>query len=567
MFKHLWKIAAVALFLLPSTAAASQNIGPVDFFVTASSTTIGSRVSTSTANTTTVGGGFNLPFSSMVDNNVTTATSSANYTYQASAHALLAPVISNGQTYATTTVTHSMALNQVNSFTSIKGNPNASTSITIAGWVTFGVPDVGGAQQVFDDVSVYGGDGHFFVMQNYNGSEGSNYFVWIETGSPTVHSPAILIPVGGTFWFNLKGDYVSGLAQLNLYDTNGNFFGSATTTMATTGTTVASVVIGNNEAGTAVGTTTYEDVMMDTTNAQFPLFGYDATYPAQLLVVGGGGQGGQNGGGGGGGGGVEYRTNFSLEPASTYNVVVGAGATATSGPQLGGTGATSTFGTISAGGGGGGSGRDSGNPGASSGATGGGGGGAVLTSTATHGSGYGGLGYEGYDGGDGSRIPRGFDAGCDASGGGGGGSGGAGVSGNFVGGNGGVGRAFTISGSSVYYGGGGGGAEVCTGHAGDGTGGLGGGANGSSTASVAGTNGLGGGGGGTGGGSLTGGVGGSGTAILAFPTGMLKASGASTATYVKTNVGGNDIYTFTSNGTFVTAPLGQTANMMMAMNY
>jgi hypothetical protein len=193
----------------------------------------------------------------------------------------------------------------------------------------------------------------------------------------------------------------------------------------------------------------------------------------QFLVVAGGGSGGMQGnraGGGGGAGGLKSSyavgggpsgsqlSAITVTSGTNYTVTVGAGGASTpaGSPQHGFQGTTSVFSTVST--------------------TGGGGGGAITdygtsspASRKNGGSSGGANGYEntpgtpvadeGYTGGTGLDAGSGYAQGA---GGGGGGAGGAGVaaSGTYVAGAGGIGKAISITGSSVYYAGGGGGAAT-----------------------------------------------------------------------------------------------------------
>jgi len=205
------------------------------------------------------------------------------------------------------------------------------------------------------------------------------------------------------------------------------------------------------------------------------------------LVVAGGG-GGSRGGGGAGG----YKTSIGGSPlsltAQAYTVTIGAGgAGATS--ESGGTGGDSVFSTITSTGGGGGGNANNGVAGGS-----GGGGGVGGTS-----GGAASPAGQGNAGGNGFLVTA-----IGTAAGGGGGSGGAGANGATgtppTAGNGGVGTANSITGSSVYYASGGGGgtdvnssAVITAGTASAGGGGNGG----QNTTGIAGTANTGGGGGGT----------------------------------------------------------------------
>jgi uncharacterized protein (TIGR02145 family) len=226
----------------------------------------------------------------------------------------------------------------------------------------------------------------------------------------------------------------------------------------------------------------------------------------EVLVVAGGGGSGTNGGGGGGGGGVVYNASLAVSNQS-YTVTVGSGGLGTANNSQ--SGGNSSFSSITAVGGGGGGSRDSDTAGKTGGSGGGGGG---AGSNTTGGSGTAGQGNAGAGG---------YGAGGTAAGGGGGGCGGVGSAGaSSVGGNGGVGCAYSISGMSTYYGGGGGGGLVDTYSGTGGVGGLGGGGTALSTGNAGtGTSiGIPNTGGGAGGNESTGG---SGIVIIRYPIATL----------------------------------------------
>jgi hypothetical protein len=277
--------------------------------------------------------------------------------------------------------------------------------------------------------------------------------------------------------------------------------------------------------------------------------GAASSYPfggnvVNTLVVGGGGGGGAgNGGYGGGGGAGGYVANstFSVTPQA-YTITVGTGATAVSwGSEVGNSGGTSTFSTLSATGGGGGAGGN----GSVAPASGGSGGGGRSFTSPGNGSGAGTAG-QGNNGGTAAN----------SAGGGGGGASSVGAAGVTVtGGNGGSGTANSISGSSVTYAGGGGASGSTT----NGTGGSGGGGTGANGgAANNGTNGLGGGGGGNI--NTTAGAGGSGVVIIAYKTdGSDGVSTASTGGTITTS-GANTIHTFTTSGTWTMVAAGGAAS-------
>lgn len=270
----------------------------------------------------------------------------------------------------------------------------------------------------------------------------------------------------------------------------------------------------------------------------------------EVLVVAGGGAGGASYAGGGGAGGLVYHSAYPVTPGGTVSVSVGAGGTAgalNSGVE-GGSGTNSTFGNITAIGGGGGGSYTNGP--ASAGLSnardainGGSGGGGASDFEAGYRYAFGTQGPSGGGQGFGHPGGRGSTSGI-YRGGGGGGAGGPGNPGNTwnydrgvprqgdqifndtLSGNGGIGRAYDITGTQTYYAGGGGGGQwsAAPGTRRAGSGGLGGGGAGILGAGTAtpGTTNTGGGGGGAGGvgagqnGGLQGGDGGPGVIIVRY---------------------------------------------------
>lgn len=267
------------------------------------------------------------------------------------------------------------------------------------------------------------------------------------------------------------------------------------------------------------------------------------TYNINYLSVAGGGSG-KNGGGGAGG---VLSGTAAVANGSTYTITVGAGGS--SGSNGANTNVSGPFFIVnSVGGGAGGAWTyDYATSAGFSGGSGGGGGGAYGGNT---GPGASGVSGQGNAGGFGYSIPN-----PTAGGGGGGGAGGSGTNGNNPYGDGGIGIANPIVGSTygqlvggTYWvaGGGGGGNNDNLGGGGFGVGGKGGGGNGSGgTYGPAKTAGSYGGGGGGDASASNGANGGNGVLIISYP-GSQKGIGGTV-----TSANGNTIHTFTTSGTFV----------------
>ena len=171
-----------------------------------------------------------------------------------------------------------------------------------------------------------------------------------------------------------------------------------------------------------------------------------------LMVAGGGGAGDSNGTAGGGAGGLIFRPGLPITPGSPYTITVGAGGNGGNEGQKGQN--TTGFGLTAVGGG-----RAGKEGGSQQGQPGGSGGGGVR-------GGVGGSAQQPGQAGDSGNYGFGNSGGANVSdgcphysGGGGGGAGGGGTNGGqfTTGGDGGAGRNYSISGTSVGYAGGGGG--------------------------------------------------------------------------------------------------------------
>jgi hypothetical protein len=325
--------------------------------------------------------------------------------------------------------------------------------------------------------------------------------------------------------YTITGVYPDTLYNIYITATNGNGTSENSNIIAVTtlGPNILTFVnatydtIFVNAANTVVpsivddGFTIY---IINTTTGTATFTSNKAISSLQYLILGGGGGGGGRAGfnSGGGGGAGAYILNTSSLNATTYNISIGLGgapgsiSTGNGGPTT----LQTATGTFTAGGGGNGYGGG-----------GGCGGGASSNYGYYEAPGQGSLGGgTGQNGG--SLVDPGGSPGYIGSGGGGGiltpgGDAYYGGQYNLQDGNGGDGKSFDITGTTIYYGGGGGGGNTSLYGEASGTGGVGGGGHGGSSNSGGqnGTNGLGGGGGGYG---TSGGSGGSGVIILRIPS-------------------------------------------------
>ena len=281
--------------------------------------------------------------------------------------------------------------------------------------------------------------------------------------------------------------------------------------------------------------------------------------PIEYLLVAGGGGGEWTGSGGGAGGMLEGST--TLAGPGTYPVVVGTGGVGgVFNGVSSGQGVNTTFNSLVAFGGGRGV-----THGDQNGVQGGSGGGATISPSGSNLSGGAGVAGQGNRGGNGFRETNWL--GVNAGGGGAGGVGFNAGPGSGTFGQGGPGRASSISGTSVTYAGGGGGGDVNVNFGP--LGGIGGGgrANGDAAGSPGTPNtGGGGGGGGFTGTYWPGGAGGSGIAIIRYPItpvpdGSFMVASGGALSIISQGTDRYAVHTFTSSSSFTVSSLGSdTAN-------
>ena len=276
-----------------------------------------------------------------------------------------------------------------------------------------------------------------------------------------------------------------------------------------------------------------------------------ALFSIEALVVGGGASGAGSGGGGsgprggGGAGGLVY-TTIQKRVGSEFLVSIGnGGATTAANETTGNDGSSSTLDTLVALGGGGGA-TNNGQPGRNGGS---GGGGCYGTAGGTGlqpASASGGFGNNGGT----ARLGNNDGAG----GGGGAGSIGGTPTTADAGGNGGLGREYSITGTALFYAaGGGGGGYPTSSNIGIGGSGIGGNGGGGSLDSTPGAANTGSGGGGRGSGLASGAAGGSGVVIIAYPdTKPALSNIPGTLTYNQPTRAGYRVYRFTAGSGTVT---------------
>ena len=323
-------------------------------------------------------------------------------------------------------------------------------------------------------------------------------------------------PDGDTITYSItSGSLPSGLS---IASSTGVITGSVDAVGSDTVSTFTVQAATTNSTATRQFTITVKAPVVNTFTSSSNLAVPTGITAVDVLVVAGGGAGGDGHSGGGGAGGLIYRPGFPVSPGTTIPVTVGAGDTS---PNSSNDGQDSVFSNLTAKGGGGGFSNSDGRAGGS------GAGGSCYRSDGQQDGGpgtqpgqpgeSGNYGF-GNSGGNGSYDG---DPNHGAQGGSGGGAGGTGAqSGKRANAPaGGVGKAYSISGSSVHYAGGGGnGCHQNVGQSGAGGTGGGGGSipdgGSANSPNAPGTANRGGGGGG--GSDGQGGQGGSGVVIVSY---------------------------------------------------
>lgn len=161
------------------------------------------------------------------------------------------------------------------------------TKVTVGGWISFGEPNQGGAGQYFSHVQINTTTAFTSVMLN-NGlavtSSGYGICIAYFTGAST-YSDYIEILPNTWYWVTLSSDYVNGVAQLYVYDIDGNQIGTTIyfNFAPIPPSIIYGVVFGNNDAGNVAGTTKYECWILDYLTAQFPLRPFADYFQGELI--------------------------------------------------------------------------------------------------------------------------------------------------------------------------------------------------------------------------------------------------------------------------------------------
>ena len=499
--------------------------------------------------------------------------------------------------------------------------PAANTATSITSVVATGTPTISNVVFTNSSYTILAGNtaanlsGAYASIFGTSFQSNSNVFINgslvsnTRVGTTRINLALSNVSVTGTYNLMVfNGDRLAARSTIFYYPapvwTSSSFsslFSSGSFQLAATNTTSYAVTGGTLPGGltfysnglmSATGTTSGSFTVTATgpygqATAQTVTLTIGGNYTINYLVVAGGGGGGGSGGGTGGGGGAGglLSGTTTATPLTPYTVQVGAGGGGSPGSanQLGSPGFSSNisapgFTTVSAAGGGAAGGATA--PGLTIDASPGGSGGGATGNTGGNGQqAVGGAGVN-FPGPAQQGYPGGSTWQNTYAGAGGGGAGGAGVSlapalvGSAVGGNGGPGYTWPITGNTYAGGGGGGSSSGPTG----GTGGPGGGGNGyryggpnigPGIAAADGTINKGGGGGGGFVSPSIGGAGGSGVVIIAYSSapGAQIGSGG-TVTTTGTGPGLYYLHTYTTSSTFTstTVPTWVTSGALSSIN-
>lgn len=156
-------------------------------------------------------------------------------------------------------------------------------AMSVGGFLTFGPPNAGGASTLFDYWVISGDSGGYVALQLNNGRGGAGYSLNIESdpGGVTTHSAYLDITPGAAYWCTLLANFTTGVPKLSVFDAStGAQVGATITSTQKTGQDVLFLKLGNNEIGTAAGSTSYfQHTVADYTSAVFPLAAPPTTNP------------------------------------------------------------------------------------------------------------------------------------------------------------------------------------------------------------------------------------------------------------------------------------------------
>lgn len=169
-------------------------------------------------------------------------------------------VLIKGATYPIEHSTQGFAYDHTNTIkvANIAALTDGYTQRTEFGCIKFGPPSVAQGSAVLFDYIVIAGNpgGKYAALQLNNGNCGGAavYGVNIETGPGSIlHSTCLPITPTATYWYSFFVDFTAGTSTLYLWDSSFVAVGNISRSL-TTGDSFTVTRFGNNEAGTAAGT-------------------------------------------------------------------------------------------------------------------------------------------------------------------------------------------------------------------------------------------------------------------------------------------------------------------------
>lgn len=146
---------------------------------------------------------------------------------------------------------------------------------SVGAWITLGPLDQGVGGSLFDLVRVDDLTVGWAVIQLQNGNapNGGGYAVNLHTnpGGVTTYTGHFVTTQNSTHWFSLWYDAINFTSQMDIYDTNGVLEYSTTASTNAGSGSIAKLSIGNSEVGSVAGTTYFENMVIDWTEARKPL--------------------------------------------------------------------------------------------------------------------------------------------------------------------------------------------------------------------------------------------------------------------------------------------------------
>ncbi|HET8925036.1 MAG TPA: hypothetical protein VFN26_18795 [Candidatus Acidoferrum sp.] len=248
----------IALLLLPATSHAQIPVDGLVNMDNVSPSAPGTQLSATILNNGTLGG--------MTWGSSSGTLSAMTVGPHQAACALGTSVTVGGSTYTSANNSQSYAYNNSSNFSWWTLSLGGQRKISMAGCIT---TPIANPSNVMDLWEMQDSAGHFVIIQLIN-----NYCFRIETdGNGTLTSGCINAQAGVSYWCSLLDDETAGTAQLACFQPSAQFnqVGTTQTLQQKTGSNIITVRIGNSEAGTAAGTTYFENIIVDGTQAKFPL--------------------------------------------------------------------------------------------------------------------------------------------------------------------------------------------------------------------------------------------------------------------------------------------------------